>query len=164
MIYVVPVENAIPVRDSKQVRYSSSHVSLAISPDTTESDIWDCIVPVFAPRCDRLDLRSASERDIAVMLKDMLKSLKDNSPDQYMNPDGTTHTVTLFVQTDVGTNSTLLRHQPALPERQNSVKRGRDQASARGKASTIGQNTLLQTAASRRMRNISQLLLTRSVN
>ncbi|DBB03057.1 TPA: hypothetical protein ACH3X1_000034 [Trebouxia sp. C0004] len=79
-----------------------------------------------------------------------------------MNPDWSTHTVSLLVQTGVGTNVNLLRHQPALPERQNSVKRGRDQASARGKASTIGQNSLLQTAASRRMRNISELLLARS--
>lgn len=46
-----------------------------------------------------------------------------------------------------------------MPERQNSVKRGRDQAR---KASTTGQNSLLQTAASRRMRNVSELLLARS--
>lgn len=138
--------------------------TLAISPETTETDIWECAVPVFAPKYARLELRASSDRDTAVILKHMLQSVRNNSPDLYMSPDWSAQKLSLIVQGGAGINSSLLQHQPAASNRQKAVKRGRDQARARGKASTVGQNTLLSTAASRRMRSISRLLLARSGN
>ena len=131
--------------------------TLALSPNHTSDQVWENIVPKFAPRAASLELRAASDRDVSVVLQ----SVQDNKPDEYLTPDWSTAKVHLVVHGGLGVKNFLPQQQGAAAN-QRAVKRGRDQASASGRASTLGSNPQLGTGASQKMRDVSKLLLKRS--
>ena len=71
----------------------------------------------------------------------MLESMHQNSPSAAMDPDHKTRTCTLLVHGGIGAQLAVTGLNQASGSISRSVKRGRDQATARGKLTSQGQNT-----------------------
>ena len=93
------------------------------------------------PSCVTLDLRSCKDFDCVVKMRLMLESMHQNSPSASMDPDHKTRTCTLLVHGGVGAHIAMTGLTQAVGSVLRSVKRGRDQATARGKQTSQGQNT-----------------------
>lgn len=120
---------------------TSEPKSFLVSPGLTDRDILETALPVFAPSCVTLDLRSCKDFDCVVNLRLMLESMHQNSPSASMDPDHRTRTCTLLVHGGVGVQPAMTGLTQASGSVSRSVKRGRDQATARGKQTSQGQNT-----------------------
>ena len=133
-----------------------------VYPGTEVHDIVVTAAPVFSPgvAVEALDTRSALDRDACVPLRVVLKSLLENKPVPACDPDYTLRTARLTVFAAVVTTSVAATNSVSVT---SSYRRGRDQASHKGKISALGQNndSLLTTDASLKMRNASKLLLER---
>ena len=108
---------------------------------------WYCCLCVLEdpaalrpPSCDPHRAQNISKKIV---------DIRQNLCQQPVNPKG----MVVF-------NSTISKPQPQ-PNRVGSAKRDRNQAADKGKASTQGQNVHKSTLASARMRDHSQLLLSR---
>ena len=114
----------------------------AVDTSLTDQRLNKLALPVFAPSAEELEFRAATDRDLVVNLSSMLKTLHDNKPSPYLAPNWQNHTVTLTVFRGLGTNLQLaaLKHSTAFDARA-AAKRGRDQASSKGKVTSQGQNS-----------------------
>lgn len=135
---------------------------VAILPTTTAQDVWEAAVHRFFPKAnfDKLQLAAAVDVETAVLLTDMLPSLKTSTPDQYMMPDQVKQEAYLIVKGGpCSSPPTQSASVPVSEGGQKAVKSGRNQGLGGGKRSNKLHLTLEPSTL---MRDVSRLLLPRS--
>lgn len=128
---------------------------LSLPPDATADEVFQVITPMFAPAYKTLELCAATDRDLSVMLRDMLDSVSREQPSLLMAPDFANRIVTLKVRGGSEPKETTI--STSAPVSQSAYKRGRKQG--RGQHSSQGQNPLLTKQATRKMHKASAVLL-----
>lgn len=126
-----------------------------LPPDARADEVFQLITPTFAPGYKTLELCAATDRDLVVSLRQMLDSLGEEKPSPFMAPDLPNRTVKLKVQGGAELKEPSIINSAAIS--QSAYKRGRKQGT--GQHSSQGQNPLLTTEATRKMRQASAVLL-----